>query len=135
MSWRLNPSFMCSPRRRSISARSSSRKKTLSGSARDGTPAYRPQGVGWSWSRLRASSTARAWFAAFGYLINDRIAPVVDGEWTNYEPARASVPKPIPTSCWTDAPQKIPVYLRYLRAHGVGLSGYQPQFLELPGVR
>jgi hypothetical protein len=76
-----------------------------------------------------------AWFAAFGYLINDRIAPVVDGEWTNYEPARASVPKPIPTSCWTDAPQKIPVYLRYLRAHGVGLSGYQPQFLELPGVR
>jgi hypothetical protein len=38
-----SPSFMCGPRRRPISFRSSSsRKKTLSSSADDGTPVYRP---------------------------------------------------------------------------------------------
>ena len=35
MSWRLNPSFMCSPRRRSISARSSARTITNDAGAWD----------------------------------------------------------------------------------------------------
>jgi hypothetical protein len=66
-----------------------------------------------------------AWFRDFGYLINDHIAPVVDGEWTNYEPAPTRKPQPVPTSCWLDAPASIVNYLSYLHTHGVGMSAYQ----------
>jgi hypothetical protein len=68
------------------------------------------------------------WFTDFGYLINDHIAPVVEGEWANYEPLkRTRIPTPIPSSCWpsTDAPALIGNYLSYLHAHGIGMSAYQ----------
>jgi hypothetical protein len=65
------------------------------------------------------------WFIDFGYLINLHIAPVVDGEWTNYEPTPTVNPQPIPSSCWPDAPASIVNYLSYLHAHGVGMSAYQ----------
>ncbi|MGH3155680.1 MAG: cellulase family glycosylhydrolase [Streptosporangiaceae bacterium] len=67
------------------------------------------------------------WFLDFGYLVNLHIAPVVEGEWTNYEPHPTSNVKPIPTSCWPDAPEAIVDYLAYLHAHGVGMSAYQLQ--------
>src|SRR5450755_232013 len=61
-----------------------------------------------------------AWFGDFGYLINTHVAPVVDGEWTNYRPFG----KPN-SECWSDAPTKVPVFLRYLASHGVGMTAYQ----------
>ena len=71
------------------------------------------------------------WYADFGYLIATHLAPVVDGEWTNYEPAPAAAPTTVPTSCWTDAPTTIPEYLAYLASLGVGLNVYdlQPGYL------
>ena len=71
------------------------------------------------------------WYADFGYLITDGIAPVVDGEWTNYEPVPTAGPATVPTSCWPDAPTTVPEYLAYLSSLGVGLNVYdlQPGFL------
>jgi hypothetical protein len=67
------------------------------------------------------------WYADFGYLVTTGVAPVVDGEWTNYEPAPTSGPELLPTSCWPDAPTAVPEYLRYLSALGIGLNAYDLQ--------
>jgi len=64
------------------------------------------------------------WYADFGYLVTQGIAPVVDGEWTNYEPVPTSGPAVVPTSCWTDAPTSVPAYLKYLSSMGIGLNVY-----------
>ncbi len=71
------------------------------------------------------------WYADFGYLIGTHVAPVVDGEWTNYEPIQTIAPTIVPTSCWQDAPTAVPEYLAYLSSLGIGLNGYdlQPGFL------
>jgi hypothetical protein len=66
-----------------------------------------------------------SWYADFGYLINLKIAPVVEGEWTNFEPAPTKSPTTPPSECWPDAPGSIMNYLNYLTSHGVGLSAYQ----------
>jgi hypothetical protein len=77
-----------------------------------------------------------SWYFAFGYLINRDIAPVVEGEWTNFEPAHKACPVilgitvcPSPpnnlSTCWPNAPYSVPVFLQYLLAHGVGMSAYQ----------
>jgi hypothetical protein len=71
-----------------------------------------------------------SWNADFGYLVTGGIAPVVDGEWTNYEPAPTASPTPPRTSCWPDAPARVPEFLGYLAAHGIGLNVYALQ----PGV-
>lgn len=55
-----------------------------------------------------------AWNATFGYLVTRDIAPVVDGEWTNYASSRGE--------CWTDAVTAIPSYLSYLHRLGVGMT-------------
>jgi hypothetical protein len=72
-----------------------------------------------------------SWNAGFGYLAIDGIAPVVDGEWTNYEPAPTTSATPPRTSCWPDAPIRVPEFLVYLAAHGIGLNVYtlQPGFM------
>jgi Cellulase (glycosyl hydrolase family 5) len=72
-----------------------------------------------------------SWDDDFGYLISGGVAPVVDGEWTNYEPAPTSYPTPVPSSCWPDAPTSVPEFLNYLAQHGIGLNAYtlQPGFL------
>jgi Cellulase (glycosyl hydrolase family 5) len=66
-----------------------------------------------------------AWNAAFGYLVTDGIAPVVNGEFTNYEP----LPNPkldlVPGYCWPNAPTAVPQYLQYLASLGIGMSAYQ----------
>ena len=74
-----------------------------------------------------APTNASGWYADFGHLIADGIAPVVDGEWTNYEPARTAQLTTMPTSCWPDAPTAVPAYLRYLGSLGVGLNVYSLQ--------
>jgi hypothetical protein len=55
-----------------------------------------------------------SWSADFGYLVTRHIAPVVDGEWTNYAAARGE--------CWPEAPTQVPAYLRYLQHLGVGMT-------------
>ena len=78
-----------------------------------------------------APHDASGWHADFGYLVEGGIAPVVDGEWTNYEPPASTDPSPLPTSCWPDAPTAVPSYLAYLSLLGIGLNVYQlePGFL------
>jgi hypothetical protein len=68
-----------------------------------------------------------AWNDDFGYLVTEGIAPVVDGEWTNYEPAPTPDPTPQPTSCWSDAPTSVPQFLQWLAEYNIGLNAYQLQ--------
>ncbi len=67
------------------------------------------------------------WYAEFGYLVATGVGPVVDGEWTNYEPAPETSYAPAPGSCWPDAWTTVPEYLQYLLSHGIGLDAYQLQ--------
>ena len=71
-----------------------------------------------------------SWNADFGYLIIRGVAPVVDGEWTNYEPPPTAYPV-APRSCWPNAPTSVPEFLQYLAGYGIGLNAYtlQPGFL------
>jgi hypothetical protein len=68
-----------------------------------------------------------SWDADFGYLVTTGVAPVVDGEWTNYEPTPTAYPAAPRSSCWPDAPTMVPEYLQYLSSHGIGLNAYQLQ--------
>jgi hypothetical protein len=68
-----------------------------------------------------------AWNDDFGYLVTEGIAPVVDGEWTNYEPTPTTDPTPQPTSCWSDAPTAVPQFLQWLAEYNIGLNAYQLQ--------
>jgi hypothetical protein len=74
---------------------------------------------------------AASWDADFGYLVRTGVAPVVDGEWTNYEPTPTALPTTTPSSCWPDAPTSVPQFLQYLAANGIGLSAYtlQPGYM------
>jgi hypothetical protein len=68
-----------------------------------------------------------AWDADFGYLARTGVAPVVAGEWTNYEPPPTTRPTKPRTSCWPDAPATVPLFLWYLAQNGIGLNVYQLQ--------
>jgi hypothetical protein len=68
---------------------------------------------------------AAAWYAAFGYLVVDGIAPVVNGEFTNYEPLPDPGVNLVPGYCWPDAPTAVPKYLHYLTSLGIGMIAYQ----------
>jgi hypothetical protein len=68
-----------------------------------------------------------SWGDDFGYLITTGVAPVVEGEWTNYEPAPTTSPAPAPSSCWPDAPTTVPEFLHYLALYDIGLNAYQLQ--------
>jgi hypothetical protein len=74
---------------------------------------------------------AASWDADFGYLVRTGVAPVVDGEWTNYEPPPTALPTVTPSSCWPDAPTSVPEFLEYLAANGIGLNAYtlQPGYM------
>jgi hypothetical protein len=58
--------------------------------------------------------TVSNWTANFGYLVKRHIAPVVDGEWTNYASSHGE--------CWTDAVSAVPSYLKFLHSIGVGMT-------------
>jgi hypothetical protein len=66
-----------------------------------------------------------SWDADLGYLVKTDVAPVVDGEWTNYEPAPTETYQAPRSSCWPEAPTAVPAYLKYLTALGIGLNAYQ----------
>ena len=82
-------------------------------------------GVVYSIHHAQGNHDEAAWNAAFGYLVEDGIAPVVNGEFTNYEPLPDPKSDLIPGFCWTDAPTAVPQYLQYLARLGIGMSAYQ----------
>jgi hypothetical protein len=88
-------------------------------------------GVVYAVHHPNAPHDSSGWYADFGYLVATGVAPVVDGEWTNYEPVPTSGPTMMPTSCWPDAPTAVPAYLRYLSLLGIGLNVYtlQPGYM------
>ena len=53
------------------------------------------------------------WYSDFGYLVETGAAPVVEGEFTNYEP-KPTGPNLAPprNSCWQDAPTAVPEFFR-----------------------
>lgn len=63
------------------------------------------------------------WNAQFGGLVEHNIAPVVDGEWTNYATNTGyTYPNGDSGECWSDAPKTVPVYLQYLHNLGIGMT-------------
>jgi Cellulase (glycosyl hydrolase family 5) len=93
--------------------------------------ALKVSGVVYAVHHPAAPHDTRGWYADFGYLVAQGIAPVVDGEWTNYEPPPTVQATMTQTSCWPDAPTAVPAYLRYLSSMGVGLNVYtlQPGYM------
>jgi cellulase (glycosyl hydrolase family 5) len=72
-----------------------------------------------------------SWQNDFGFLLAENIAPVVVGEWTNYEPSPTSAATAGRDSCWPSAPTAVPAFLTYLTQNEVGLNAYtlQPGYL------
>jgi hypothetical protein len=72
-----------------------------------------------------------SWDDDFGYLITSNVAPVVEGEWTNYEPSPTTSLAGEPSSCWPNAPTAVPAFLKYVALYGIGLNAYtlQPGFM------
>ena len=52
-------------------------------------------------------SSPSAWNTAFGDFVNKGIAPVVEGEWTEFSENN--------WQCWNNAPTAVPQYLQYLQ--------------------
>jgi Cellulase (glycosyl hydrolase family 5) len=82
-------------------------------------------GVVYSVHHAQGAHDAAAWHAAFGYLVTDGIAPVVDGEFTNYEPHPNPAVDLTPGYCWANAPTAVPAFFRYLTDLGIGMNAYQ----------
>ena len=82
-------------------------------------------GVVYSIHHAQGPHDAQAWNAAFGYLVTEGIAPVVNGEFTNYEPLPNPKIHVTPGYCWVNAPTAVPQYLQYLTSLGIGMSAYQ----------
>ena len=82
-------------------------------------------GVVYSIHHMVGTHDYATWNANFGYIVADGIAPVVDGEFTNYEPPPNPKVDLIPGYCWPDAPTAVPRFLQYLDSLGIGLSAYQ----------
>jgi hypothetical protein len=59
--------------------------------------------------------TPADWYGLFGYLAVHNLAPVVEGEWADYARTNAG------WACWDDAPKSVPVWLRYLADHRIGM--------------
>ena len=82
-------------------------------------------GVVYAIHHAQGQHDVKDWNAAFGYLVTDGIAPVVNGEFTNYEPHPNPKIDLIPGYCWPNAPTTVPQYLNYLTSLGIGMSAYQ----------
>jgi Cellulase (glycosyl hydrolase family 5) len=78
---------------------------------------HHPKGLG----KYGQVQNTAVWYKDFGYLVNQDVAPVVEGEWTNFMPGTTYGSG----ECWLDPYQKIPEYLQYLAVHGIGMSAYQ----------
>jgi cellulase (glycosyl hydrolase family 5) len=70
--------------------------------------------------------TIANWRAKFGWIAEQRYAPVVNGEWTNFAAARSE--------CWADAPARVPVYLSYLARLKIGMTVWKLGRWDRPGT-
>ncbi len=82
-------------------------------------------GVVYAIHHAQGDHDAQAWNAAFGYLVTDGIAPVVEGEFTNYEPPPDPKNDLAPGYCWANAPTTVPQFFDYLERLGIGMNAYQ----------
>jgi hypothetical protein len=82
-------------------------------------------GVVYAIHHAQGDHDVQAWNAAFGYLVIDGIAPVVEGEFTNYEPPPNPDSDVAPGYCWANAPTAVPEYFGYLARLGIGMNAYQ----------
>jgi hypothetical protein len=82
-------------------------------------------GVVYAIHHAQGAHDEQAWNAAFGFLVEQHIAPVVNGEFTNYEPPPNKKIHITPGYCWINAPTAVPQYLSYLTSLGIGMSAYQ----------
>jgi hypothetical protein len=71
--------------------------------------------------------TAANWSRQFGWLAQQRWAPVVDGEWTNFAARRGE--------CWPDAPARVPAYLAYLQRLRIGMTVWKLGGWDKHGTR
>lgn len=63
---------------------------------------------------VKMPRTVAFWDARFGNM--SRYFPITDTEWSNYATATRS--------CWRDAPVTVPRWLRFLAAHGMGMTAW-----------
>jgi Cellulase (glycosyl hydrolase family 5) len=65
---------------------------------------------------------ASNWDQQYGYLLNQKHAPVVEGEWTNHELGKPGTN----SACWPDAytGKSVQHYLSYLTTEHIGLSAF-----------
>ena len=82
-------------------------------------------GVVYAIHHASGAHNVAAWHAAFGYLVTEGIAPVVNGEFTNYEPHPNPHLDLLPGYCWPNAPTAVPLYFQYLTSLGIGVNAYQ----------
>lgn len=82
-------------------------------------------GVVYSIHHMVGAHNPATWTSHFGYLVTEGIAPVVDGEFTNYEPPPNPKIDLLPGYCWPDAATAVPQFLQYLDQLGIGVSAYQ----------
>ncbi len=79
---------------------------------------YPIQGSGFVWSVHHPVLTdATAWDQYFGYLAKQY--PMVDGEWGQYASTKSE--------CRVGAQNTVPVFLKYLRSHNIGMIGWSLQ--------
>lgn len=62
----------------------------------------------------KGAHNTKTWDNDFGFLINRHVAPVVDGEWSNWAANHGE--------CWKDAPTAVPQYLSYLQRKHIGMT-------------
>jgi hypothetical protein len=62
-----------------------------------------------------------SWHDDFAWLVITNVGPVVDGEWTNYQPFGTAAN----SECWKDAVKQIPAFLKYLAGFSIGMTAYQ----------
>ncbi len=79
---------------------------------------YQIQGSGFVWSIHHPTLTnATNWTKFFGYLAKQY--PMVDGEWGQYASTKPE--------CRAGAQNIVPLYLKYLRSHNIGMIGWSLQ--------
>jgi hypothetical protein len=76
---------------------------------------YRLNGTGlvYSFHHPVGPHTIANWYQNFGYL-QQRGLHLVNGEFSNWAGGY----------CWEDAPSQIPVYLKYLKDHHIGMTAW-----------
>jgi hypothetical protein len=89
-------------------------------------PIYGVRPMSYSIHHPNGPHTIANWRAKFGWIAEQRYAPVVNAEWTNFAAARGE--------CWADAPSRAPVYLSYLARLKIGMMVWKLGRWDQPGT-